>query len=102
MRPSTPTISRNASITLLEISGSVAGMSHSAKQFSAQKCLMQSAVHRDYLPGCFAQPIRYQNEKCLSLVGGCDRRFRQGAIGVKLRQFAHQRFGRLILFEGDV
>jgi hypothetical protein len=64
---------------------------------SAQEGLVQAAVDRDDLAGGLAEPLAHEEEVRLGLVGRRDRRLRQCAVRVELRELADQRFGRLVL-----
>ena len=63
---------------------------------------MQPAIHRDHLPGGFAEALADEEEVGLGLVGGRDGRLGQGAVGVELGQFLHEGVGRLIIRIGNI
>src|SRR5690348_18451475 len=73
-----------------------------ARKTSAQKRLMQAAVHGHNLAGGFAQTLGDQQEIRFRLVGWRDGRFGQGAVGIELRELLHERFRRLVVFVGNV
>ena len=58
---------------------------------------MQPAIHGDDLPGRFAQALRDEKKIRFRLIRRCDGGFRERAIGVKLREFFHERFRRFVV-----
>src|SRR6185369_4059356 len=50
----------------------------------SQKTVLQSAVHRDNVPGRFSEPFRKQKKYCFRLIGRFDRRLSQRTLRIKI------------------
>src|ERR1035438_2907468 len=64
---------------------------------SAEKCLMQTAIHGDDLAGGLAQALRDQQKIRFRLVHRHDGRFGQRAVSIELCELLHERFSRLVV-----
>src|SRR6185312_5637053 len=68
----------------------------------AEKRFVEAAVDGDDLAGGFAETLRHEEEVSLGLVGRRDRRLGERAVGVELRELAHERISRLVVLVRNV